>query len=294
MNEQWIQEYLEEHPEQCFWNYLQNNPEQSKILLGTDYDELNWIVEKAKSLHQLKQDGQDESQLSLEEQILLALIRLTQDLEVHSLSLLFAISESTVENICFYWQLIFQENHLLWYKLNLAKSHKRNTNFQVGSQLDSHLSPINTGFLFGRNVCIAGGLSATNLSPRPSLYSTSLPLNKRTEPLPHDGLFIRRNNQFGTRMSIGIKDLIEQGVMVEQTNIRFDDFVALNSERVPSPQADNSLAVSYGIAPISLSQKRDERATHYLEIALKTSTISPTGHPTSHKSSTSHQLYFCS
>ena len=111
-------------------------------------------------------------------------------------------------------------------------------------------------------------------------YSTFLPLNQRIEPLPHDGLFIRRNNQFGTRISIGIKDLIEQGVMVEQTNIRFDDFVALNSETVPSPQADDSLAVSYGIAPISLSQKRDERATHYLEIALKTSATAPREHPT--------------
>ncbi len=104
-----------------------------------------------------------------------------------------------------------------------------------------------------------------------------LPLNPKNQPLPHDGLFIRRNNQFGTRLNVGIKDLIEQGELIDQRDIRFDDFI--NSEQVPSPEAGHSLAVSYGIAPIPLSQKRDERATHYLEIALKTSDTAPSEHP---------------
>ena len=106
----------------------------------------------------------------------------------------------------------------------------------------------------------------------------SLPLIDKSQPLPHDGLFIRRNNEFGTRLNVGIKDLIEQGVLIDQTLIRFDDFVALNSDRIPLPRSGNSLAVSYGIAPIPLSKKRDDRATHYLEIALRASEVSPPGH----------------
>jgi len=108
--------------------------------------------------------------------------------------------------------------------------------------------------------------------------SASVPLISKNQPLPHDGLFIRRNNEFGTKLDVGIKDLIDQGVSIDQTLIRFDDFVALNSDRVPLPQSGQSLAVSYGIAPIPLSQKRDDRATHYLEIALRASDVAPAGH----------------
>ena len=106
----------------------------------------------------------------------------------------------------------------------------------------------------------------------------NLPLINKTQPLPHDGLFIRRNNEFGTKLNVGIKDLIEQGVLIDQTLIRFDDFIALNSDRLPLPQPGNSLAVSYGIAPIPLSKKRDDRATHYLEIALRASEVAPPEH----------------
>ena len=52
----------------------------------------------------------------------------------------------------------------------------------------------------------------------------------RTDPLPHDGLFVRRNNAFGTRPTLGIADLIEQGVLIDQTRIRFDD----SSRRTPT------------------------------------------------------------
>ncbi|MGD1700804.1 hypothetical protein [Dapis sp. BLCC M229] len=94
--------------------------------------------------------------------------------------------------------------------------------------------------------------------------SPNFPLVNNNKPLPHNGLFIRRNNQFGTRLNVGIKDLIEQGVLIEQRNIRFDDFIALNSEQIPLPKLGNSLAVSYGITPITLKQKRNQKATHYL------------------------------
>jgi WD40 repeat protein/Mg-chelatase subunit ChlD len=98
--------------------------------------------------------------------------------------------------------------------------------------------------------------------------------------LPHNGLFVRRNNAFGTKQNTSLKELIAQGMMIEQDKIRFDDFVALNTEGIPSPKSNNALAVSHGIATIPAHQKRDERkkATHYLEIALKTADIAPVGH----------------
>ncbi|MDJ0519897.1 MAG: VWA domain-containing protein [Trichodesmium sp. MO_231.B1] len=121
------------------------------------------------------------------------------------------------------------------------------------------------------------GSEQWNLDSMPKTTpSPNIPLvNNNNKPLPHNGLFIRRNNEFGTRLNVGIKDLIEQGVLFEQRNIRFDDFIALNSEGIPLPKSGNSLAVSYGITPIPRKQKRNQKATHYLEIALKTSDIAP-------------------
>jgi uncharacterized protein YegL len=69
--------------------------------------------------------------------------------------------------------------------------------------------------------------------------------------------------------------------MIEQKNIRFDDFIAMNTEGIPLPRSNNALAVSHGIATIPANQKRDDRATHYLEIALKTADAAPLGHPDS-------------
>jgi len=106
----------------------------------------------------------------------------------------------------------------------------------------------------------------------------------KTQSLPHDGLFTRRNNAFGTKLTTGIKELIKNGVMIEQENIRFDDFVALSTKGIPSPKFNNALAVSYGIAAIPAYQKQykdcrknSKDATHYLEIALKTADTAPIG-----------------
>jgi len=104
-------------------------------------------------------------------------------------------------------------------------------------------------------------------------------LQKSKIKLPHNGLFIRRNNAFGTKQKTSLKELIAQGIMIEQEKIRFDDFVALNTEGIPLPKTNNALVVSYGIAAIPTHQKRDERATHYLEIALKTANAAPIGYP---------------
>lgn len=112
-----------------------------------------------------------------------------------------------------------------------------------------------------------------------SHVSSSLPLIDQTNPLPHDGLFIRRNNEFGKRFNSGIKDLIEQGKFIDQKSIRFDDFVALDRNEIPLPKSGESLAINYGIAKIPPNQKRDKRATHYLEIALRASDSAPTKLP---------------
>ncbi len=97
-----------------------------------------------------------------------------------------------------------------------------------------------------------------------------------TRPLPHKGLFVRRNNQFGTSSIIGIRDLIEQGVLIEEQDIRFDDFVASNREKIPIPDRRQSLKASYGLTPTN-GQGIDNEATHYLEIALKATDKLPYG-----------------
>ena len=100
-------------------------------------------------------------------------------------------------------------------------------------------------------------------------------ISKVRGPLPHSGFFMRRNNEYGTTMELGIKKLIDQGVMIGHENIRFDDFVASNSDLIPFPQYGEALNICYGIAEIPLKQKPDPNATHYLEIALKTSKNKP-------------------
>jgi len=78
---------------------------------------------------------------------------------------------------------------------------------------------------------------------------------KQVKPLPHHGLFKRSDNAFGNKLSIGLKNLISQGVMIEPRHVRFDDFVAQNTKGIPLPPANNGLAVNYGIAKIPASQK---------------------------------------
>ena len=96
-----------------------------------------------------------------------------------------------------------------------------------------------------------------------------VPKSARDEPLPHDGLFIRRNNAFGTKSTIGITDLIEQGVLIDQTQIRFDDFISSRSDGIPLPQAGEALAVSHGYGPAPGVAKAYPGTTHFLEVALR-------------------------
>jgi von Willebrand factor type A domain len=96
-----------------------------------------------------------------------------------------------------------------------------------------------------------------------------VPLGERQEPLPHDGLFIRRNNAFGTKSVIGIADLIDQGVLIGQEQIRFDDFVASRAGDVPAPPDGTAVAVSHGRASAIPGCTAKSATTHFLEIALR-------------------------
>ncbi|MFC7529864.1 VWA domain-containing protein, partial [Actinoplanes sp. GCM10030250] len=97
----------------------------------------------------------------------------------------------------------------------------------------------------------------------------NVPMAGRSEPLPHDGLFIRRNNAFGTRLTHGVKDLIDEGVMVDQERIRFDDFVAGNIDDLAAPADGSAVAVRHGWTAAIGNVKAQPGTTHFLEIALR-------------------------
>lgn len=104
-----------------------------------------------------------------------------------------------------------------------------------------------------------------------SAYPTheEVPLRSMDEALPHDGLFVRRNNAFGTRSTLGIVDLIDQGVLIDQSQIRFDDFVTDNADPIPGPAPGAAIAVSHGAAGVSGGFTTHEHTTHLVELALK-------------------------
>ncbi|MET9229265.1 VWA domain-containing protein [Lentzea sp. NPDC003310] len=99
--------------------------------------------------------------------------------------------------------------------------------------------------------------------------SEEVPLTGRQAPLPRDGLFVRRNNAFGTRAVLGIKDLIDEGVLIGQEQIRFDDFVASDPSGIPVPPPGQGLAVSSGVSPALANLRANENTTHFVEIALR-------------------------
>ncbi|MFJ6938254.1 VWA domain-containing protein [Streptomyces sp. NPDC101132] len=88
-------------------------------------------------------------------------------------------------------------------------------------------------------------------------------------PLPRDGLFIRRSTAYGTRAQLGVPELIENGVMVGQDQIRFDDFVAPRAGQVPGPPPGEAVALSHGIAAVPAGSGARAAGTHFVELALK-------------------------
>jgi len=113
------------------------------------------------------------------------------------------------------------------------------------------------------------------LAPQSADLPVIVPLSQQNPLLPHDGLFIRRNNEFGTQYLTGFREMIEQGELGDHRTIRWDDFIASNSDKIPAPTSGQALSVTHGISRIPSQSKHDDRATHYLEIALKAPTALP-------------------
>ena len=105
------------------WDYIQKHPQETKRLLGIDYDQLTQLIELGKLLHQRNQEEIEENKpriiqpgggrnykLSEEEQIILMLVYLRQHLTFQVLGLLFQVSESTAHNLFTYWQKLFEDS----------------------------------------------------------------------------------------------------------------------------------------------------------------------------------------
>jgi len=107
---------------QYTWKYIQKRPQETKKLLGINYEQLQQILAQAKLLHYRKKEerekqkvrlikagGGNHSKLSEDEQIVLTLVYLRQKINFQILGLLFQVSESTAHNVFTYWQQILQE-----------------------------------------------------------------------------------------------------------------------------------------------------------------------------------------
>ena len=104
------------------WDYIQKHPQETKRLLGINYEQLEKLIEQGKYLKRRKKEeeekkkvrlikagGGNHHKLSEEIQIILMLVYLRQNINFQVLGLLFQVSESTAHNLFNYWQKIFQE-----------------------------------------------------------------------------------------------------------------------------------------------------------------------------------------
>lgn len=111
-----------EKMENYTWKYIQKHPQETKRLLGINYEQLEQLIAQGKLLHQrkieetekqkiriIKAGGGNNHKLSEEEQIILMLVYLRHHLSFQILGLLFQVSESTAHNLFNYWQKLFQE-----------------------------------------------------------------------------------------------------------------------------------------------------------------------------------------
>lgn len=117
----------------------------------------------------------------------------------------------------------------------------------------------------------AGAVSTATPAPtaRPGSTATPLPLVGDQALLPHNALFIRRHNDFAPPPTTGVESLIERGITVNGAAVRFDPIEPLARTAIPGPGPSGPLAIRFGVAEIPWTEKRDPRATHYLEIALR-------------------------
>ncbi len=102
--------------------YIENHPQETKRLIGINYEQLQQLFTQASVLHHQKQTEIEKSKfrvnssgagckpkLSLPDQILLTLVYLSQLHTFQYLGVQFGVSESTANNIFHYWLDIFTE-----------------------------------------------------------------------------------------------------------------------------------------------------------------------------------------
>lgn len=119
-------------------------------------------------------------------------------------------------------------------------------------------------------------LATPNVNTSQATPNVNTRLQRVGDVLPRNELYVRRNNQFGTRTP-RISEALERGVLVGQEVITFDDFLGLNLTGVPALDANDVLKISAGVSPIPEKLRRDPKATHYVEIVLQTADAPPTG-----------------
>ena len=104
------------------WQYIQEHKQETKRLLGIDYELLEQLMmylvieEKRqqqelekKKIRIIKSGGGRASKLSKENQILLVLVYLRHHINFQLLGIMFQVSESTANNLFHYWQKIIRK-----------------------------------------------------------------------------------------------------------------------------------------------------------------------------------------
>jgi hypothetical protein len=106
----------------CVLEYITKNPQETKRLIGIDYEQLQQLITQAVTLEQqnlatneeakiriIKQGGGRKPKLSVTEQILLTLVYLHHLPTFQMLGVQFGVSESTAHNLFHYWSKILRE-----------------------------------------------------------------------------------------------------------------------------------------------------------------------------------------
>ena len=102
--------------------YIEQNPQESKRLIGIEYEQVQQLIEQAQLLHRNKQletektkvriikgGGGRKAKLSINEQIILTLVYLHHLPTFQMLGIQFGVSESTANDIFHYWSELLRE-----------------------------------------------------------------------------------------------------------------------------------------------------------------------------------------
>jgi hypothetical protein len=119
--------------------YIEQNPPESKRLIGLEYEQLQQLIEAAQLRHEnqraeleknkvriIKGGGGRKAKLSINEQIMLTLVYLHHLPTFQMLGIQFGVSESTANDVFHYWSELLRE--LL--PASLLEQVKKNTNEQ--------------------------------------------------------------------------------------------------------------------------------------------------------------------